>query len=127
MTIHQQKDEIIKLFDTLGYMNSVLYIDDEPQNLISFKAIFRRDFKIFTATNEKEALDILAKNKVDSIISDYRLPQTNGIQIINKIKETYPKIKAAIITAYSNEVKTNQYQILNKPFEIKEINNYLCA
>ena len=43
---------------------SILYIDDETNNLVAFKANFRRDFKIFTTESVEEALSILKKNDI---------------------------------------------------------------
>ena len=42
---------------------AVLYVDDEEQNLVSFRATFRRDYTIYTAISGKEGLEIMAKFK----------------------------------------------------------------
>jgi response regulator RpfG family c-di-GMP phosphodiesterase len=48
----------------------VLYVDDEENNLVAFKAAFRREFEIFTAIGGKEALEIVLKEVPEVIITD---------------------------------------------------------
>ena len=50
----------------------VLYVDDEEQNLISFRANFRKQYDVFTAISADEALDLLSKNVIPIIISDQK-------------------------------------------------------
>ena len=69
-------------------MITVLYIDDEPHNLISFRASFRRDFNIFTAESAEEGKKILDSNKqISVILSDQRMPKTTGIEFFESILE----------------------------------------
>lgn len=64
----------------------ILYLDDEQENLNSFKAAFRRDFKIYTAINAEEAEKILEKHGRDISItlSDQRMPKVNGIEFLKE-------------------------------------------
>ena len=61
-------------------MINVLYIDDEPHNLTSFKASFRRDFNVFTAESAEEGRKILESNNINVILSDQRMPKMTGIE-----------------------------------------------
>ena len=121
-----QLDNLISFLD-MNYNKNVLYIDDEQHNLTSFKSNLRLKYKIHTATNEKEAFDILAKNNIDEVFSDYKMPKTNGVQIITKIKEMYPRIKAALVSAYTEDITTNKYPVFDKPLDFNKINSYLCG
>jgi response regulator RpfG family c-di-GMP phosphodiesterase len=51
---------------------NVLYLDDEINNLVSFKASFRQQFQIYTANNVVEALQVLSSSDIHVIISDQR-------------------------------------------------------
>ncbi|MCW3114406.1 MAG: hybrid sensor histidine kinase/response regulator, partial [Segetibacter sp.] len=62
---------------------SVLYIDDEEDNLSAFKAGFRRQYVIFTATSSAKALSILNEQKVHVIIADQRMPQSTGVEFFD--------------------------------------------
>lgn len=80
----------------------VLYIDDEVNNLHAFKASFRRDFDILLADSSYEALNILAKEKVEIIISDQKMPKRTGVEFFEIIQEKYQKPIRILLTGYSD-------------------------
>lgn len=79
---------------------SVLYIDDEVENLQAFDAAFRRYYKIFTAKNPQEALNILNSNNIQVILSDQRMPQMTGVQFLEAVTPIKPDALRMIVTAY---------------------------
>lgn len=81
---------------------SILYVDDEEQNLISFKATFRRFYKIFTAKSGKEGIDILRNNDIQLIITDQRMPEMTGVEFLEKILPEYPDAIRMILTGFSD-------------------------
>ncbi|NNV55836.1 response regulator [Limnovirga soli] len=112
-------------------MITVLYIDDEPQNLISFKASFRRDFTIFTAESAEDARKILDENKeITIILSDQRMPNITGIEFFESILELYPDPIRILITGYTDisavvdAINRGQvYKYLTKPWNEDDIKN----
>ena len=80
----------------------VLYVDDEEQNLISFRANFRKQYDVFTAISADEALDLLSKNLIPIIISDQRMPHTSGVEFLEKTVTLYPDCIRLLITAQSD-------------------------
>lgn len=81
----------------------VLYIDDELNNLIGFKASFRLDYKIFTASNTSEALQHLSKNPdIRVIFCDQRMPDKTGVQFFKEIKNTYQHPIRILLTGYTD-------------------------
>jgi len=80
----------------------VLYIDDEVNNLHAFKASFRRDFTILLANSSYEALNILAKEQVEIIISDQKMPKRTGVEFFEIIVEKYQKPIRILLTGYSD-------------------------
>jgi class 3 adenylate cyclase/CheY-like chemotaxis protein len=80
----------------------ILYVDDEQQNLISFKATFRREYKIFTAINGREGIEILRNNNINLIISDQRMPEMTGVQFFEKIIPEFPDSIRMILTGFSD-------------------------
>lgn len=105
----------------------ILYLDDEQENLNSFKAAFRRDFKIYTAINAEEAEKILDKevSTISIILSDQRMPKVTGIEFFEKIKEKYPEMIRILVTGYSdiNVVidainKSQVYKYIQKPWDV---------
>jgi len=80
----------------------ILYVDDEAQNLVSFKATFRRDYKVLTATSGAEGIEIVRKNNVHLIISDQRMPEMTGVQFLEKMRAEYPDAIRMILTGFSD-------------------------
>lgn len=107
----------------------VLYVDDEPNNLYSFKANFRRDFKIFLAESGAEALEVLEKEKeIEIILTDQRMPQMTGIEFLVQAKEKFPDPMRLLITGYAdiNAVvdainKGQVFYYLTKPWNEDEV------
>lgn len=81
---------------------SILYVDDEENNLNSFYAHFRKQYEVYTAVSADEAYKILDKNQIHLIISDQRMPHTTGIEFLEKTIEKYPDSMRLLITAYSD-------------------------
>ena len=80
----------------------VLYVDDEVNNLTSFKAAFRRDFKIITAENAVEGRKILDAQTVNIIITDQRMPGMTGVEFLESIRHIYPDPIRILLTGYSD-------------------------
>ena len=83
---------------------SVLFIDDEVQNLVSFKAAFRRIYdEVFTAETAAQGLKILQKNpSIKVILSDQRMPEMTGTEFFASILNDYPEVIRILITGYSD-------------------------
>jgi len=81
--------------------NKVLIIDDEPElrNLIK-RLLELEGFSILTAGNSAEALEILNKNEIDIVVSDVRLPDKSGLELLPIIKKQFPSMEIIILTAY---------------------------
>jgi signal transduction histidine kinase len=80
----------------------ILYVDDEENNLNSFRAYFRKEYEVYTATNAKDAFLLLEKNPIAIIISDQRMPVISGIEFLKKTIEKYPDSMRVLITAYAD-------------------------
>lgn len=68
----------------------VLYIDDERYNLITFKAVFREYFNILTASTISETRELAATRVPDVIISDYKMPEMNGLELLRELHKKHP-------------------------------------
>jgi len=80
----------------------ILYVDDEQHNLTSFVATFRRDYPIHTATNGNDALEIMRNNDVKLVITDQRMPEMTGIQLLEKLSPEFPDSIRMILTGFSD-------------------------
>lgn len=80
----------------------VLYVDDEVNNLTSFKACFRKFYTIFTTTSTEEALAILNKNKIHCVIADQRMPGMTGVEFLESVVKAHPETVRMLLTGYSD-------------------------
>ncbi|MFT4678212.1 MAG: two-component system sensor histidine kinase/response regulator [Flavobacteriales bacterium] len=80
----------------------ILYLDDEEHNLTSFKAAFRRDYKIFTTTTAQEAVQILSENDIQIVISDQKMPNISGVEFFELIIPDFPDPIRMLLTGYAD-------------------------
>ncbi len=80
----------------------VLYLDDEENNLISFKAAFRRDFEVFTTMSANEAVQILSDNEIHVAISDQKMPNISGVEFFELIVPDFPEPTRMLLTGYAD-------------------------
>ncbi|MEO1449791.1 MAG: adenylate/guanylate cyclase domain-containing protein [Bacteroidota bacterium] len=81
---------------------SILYVDDEQQNLISFKATFRREYTIHTALGGQEGIELLRKHDIQLIITDQRMPGMTGVQFLEKTLVEFPDTIRMVLTGFSD-------------------------
>ena len=107
---------------------SILYIDDEENNLISFKSTFRRDYHIHVASSGQEALEIMETNNIQLVITDQRMPDMSGIEFLEQIVPLYPDCMRMIMTGFSDLEaviqainKGNIYRYVSKPWNREDL------
>lgn len=81
---------------------SVLYVDDEEDNLLSFRATFRRDYEVFTANSSAQGLQVLNNNTVNVIIADQRMPQSTGVEFFDIVRTAHPDPIRILLTGYTD-------------------------
>ena len=106
----------------------ILYVDDEENNLISFRANFRKDYEVLTAISAHDAFIILEKEIVQIIISDQRMPNTTGVEFLEQTLKLYPDSIRLLITAHTDiEIfieAINRGQItkyIQKPWDLEKL------
>lgn len=108
---------------------NVLYIDDEPVNIMLFAVNLKNKFNIITGKSGLEGLDLLRQNPhINVVVSDMRMPGMNGIEFIKQAKQEFPENSYYIFSGFDktpeieNAINTkliNQY--FNKPINYREI------
>ena len=111
----------------------ILYLDDEINNLNTFKASFRRNYEIYTALTVTEAKLLLEEIPVEIIIADQRMPNTTGVELFNSIKEKYPDPIRILLTGYTDiedlidSINKGQiFRFIRKPWEDFELQNAIA-
>lgn len=106
----------------------ILYVDDEENNLISFKATFRMKYKVLTANSGSEALRMLDEHDIEIIITDQRMPSMTGVEFLEKVLITHPDTMRILLTGFTDMAavveainKGKIFHYLTKPWEEKEL------
>ncbi|HLJ35564.1 MAG TPA: response regulator transcription factor [Ktedonobacteraceae bacterium] len=109
-------------------MNSILVVDDKAPALLQLKrSLERNGYEVYTAGKGKEALELLDRQLVDLILLDLQLPDIDGLQVCQEVRELYPLLPIIIISVV-HEVESI-VQALNqgaddyvqKPFDMDEV------
>ena len=116
---------------------SVLYVDDEPINLMLFEAMFNREYNVNTFESPVDGLEYIKNNKeIDVVVSDMKMPKLNGVQFIREAIKISPTSIYFILTGFDiskeidealNEDIIKEY--FQKPFRkdelVKAINKHV--
>lgn len=108
----------------------VLIIDDEPdiRELLEL-TLGRMNLETRSAANLDEGRHLLGKFDFNLCLTDMRLPDGNGLDIVRHIQEHYPQIPVAVITAYGNmetavqALKAGAFDFVSKPVDINDLRN----
>lgn len=81
----------------------ILFVDDEPNVTEALKRSLRKEpYDIFTAESAVDALQILATNAIDVVVSDERMPGMSGSVFLSKVRETYPETVRIILSGQAS-------------------------
>lgn len=113
---------------------TVLYVDDLPMNLKLFEATFKKDYDIILTEKPKEALEILKEKEIQVLVSDQRMPEMTGTELLEIVAEKYPDIRRYLLTAFTdletvieavNKGRVHGY--IQKPMQPNEIRQSINA
>lgn len=108
---------------------TVLYVDDEALARKYFASAIESEYTVLTSLSVKGALDVLAATRgaVDIIVTDYRMPGQNGVELLRRVHEEYPHIVSILLTAYADKEvlldtinRGEVFRILEKPMQREE-------
>ncbi len=107
-------------------MSKIVAVDDEKMVTSAFKTLFKvegyTDVNLFNSP--QETLDFLTDNKPDLIISDFIMPEMNGLEFLREAKKLYPEVSMILLTGYAdkeNAIKAinevGLYKYIEKPWD----------
>jgi two-component system sensor histidine kinase/response regulator len=107
----------------------ILYVDDEKNNLIGFKASFRIDYIIYVADNTTDALNFLDKHPdIRIVFCDQRMPDKTGVQFFEDIRTSHPNPIRILLTGYTDIEAVieainlgNVFRYIKKPWQEEDI------
>jgi CheY-like chemotaxis protein len=111
---------------------SVLVAEDDKLIRTIFAEIVKAEgFAVVETENGQSALDLVASQKIDMIISDMKMPVMNGFDLLVAVKKTYPEIPVTVITGFNSEyleadaLAAGADAYITKPFKVTDISETL--
>lgn len=109
-------------------MEKILIIDDEKSILDLLSVVFKKEgYRVKATLSAKKALELLSKEEFGLILTDIKLPEMSGFEILKQVKESKPDIAVVMITAYGNvkqaveALKAGAFDYVVKPFDVDEL------
>jgi DNA-binding NtrC family response regulator len=107
---------------------SILVVEDDDVALDLLAEILRRHhFQVWTASSVASALEFLEKRPVDLVLSDIRMPERGGMDLLKQIRENQSRIPVVLLSAFGDEhlwveaLSAGAVDLIPKPFKKQEI------
>ena len=108
--------------------NKILVVDDDVNTLeIIRRNLESKNYEVITATNVNSAINILEEVSVDLVITDLKMPEISGLDLVKHVKDNYKNIEIIMVTGYATiegavqAVKSGAEGYLAKPFTDNEL------
>lgn len=112
----------------------VLVVDDEPDLRTLYElTLLREGYQVASAACLKEALDLLAKNKYHTVITDMRLPDGMGLELLRWLADAQRSEHCIVMTAYGSaenaveSLKAGAFDYLTKPVDLKQFRSVVAS
>jgi len=113
---------------TGGGKARILFVDDEERIVTALRSIFRVNYHVFTATNGPEALEFVRKFQPHVVVSDQRMPEMTGVELLRRVKGMAPNTVRMLLTGYSDlaaivgSINDGEvFRFISKPWDNQEI------
>ena len=107
---------------------TILLVDDEPRITSALKTVFRRDYEVLVANSGRDALSIMEQHTIDVLVSDQRMPEMTGSQLLATVRRTHPQTMRILLTGFMDRQAIvdsindgEVYRFINKPWDNIEI------
>jgi DNA-binding NtrC family response regulator len=112
----------------MNTQQKILIIDDEAIALQNLMHVLKKEgYSILGTQNSTEALELLARERFDLVLTDLKMEKVDGMQILTRTKELYPDSEVIMITGYATletaieAMKRGAYHYIAKPFKLEEV------
>jgi DNA-binding NtrC family response regulator len=107
---------------------TVLFVDDEENIVTTLKALCKNRFTVYTATSGARALEIIKSNAIHVIVSDQRMPEMQGIELLREVRQLSPHTMRIMLTGYADlaaiigSINDGEiYRYIYKPWSNKDV------
>src|SRR5438874_6176299 len=108
--------------------HTILVVDDEPDVVQSVKDLLRLDYNVLGTTHAEEAVKMMQEREVDVVMTDQRMPDMTGVELLSQIKGPYPEATRLLFTGYADIRAVieainqgNVYRYITKPWDPDEL------
>ena len=109
-------------------MDKILVLDDERSLCELLKVVFQKEgYEVLTTPSAKKAIEIAQGDDIDVVVSDIKLPEMNGLEVLKRLRKIKPELPVLMITAYGTikeaveALKMGAYDYIIKPFDVEEL------
>lgn len=113
-------------------MNKILIVDDELNMRLVLAAMLKKEgYEVASASDGREALQILKSGKIAAVVTDLKMPNIDGMELLNCISEQHPEVPVIMITAHGTvataveALKKGALDYITKPFDLDELKNVI--
>ncbi|MBI1882914.1 MAG: response regulator [Chlamydiae bacterium] len=105
----------------------VLIVDDERGPRESLKVILSGEYELLLASDGRQALELVKNHPVDVVVSDLKMPELTGIDVLEGVKAWDPTIEVILLTAYGSHenvdaaIERGVFEFLSKPYDIHRV------
>lgn len=114
------------------YMDPVLIVDDEKDNLEAIRRLLRNQYEVTICSSPVEALKLIVKTEYHVIVSDQRMPEMSGVELLEKVKTVCPNTTRILLTGYTDIESVisainrgNIYRYVAKPWDPEDLRQTL--
>ena len=112
----------------------ILFVDDEPRILVALKALFRSSYEVCTANSGADAVALLKEKDFDVIVSDQRMPEMTGVEVLRSARELRPRAIRVLLTGDSDlsailgAINDGEiFRFINKPWSNNDLRETIAA
>src|SRR5438876_9853498 len=110
----------------------ILVVDDEPEILYSLRGLLRREFEVHSAESAREAMEILKARPVHVVMTDQRMPEMTGVELLRQVQGEWPDAIRMVFTGYA-DIKAvidainhgRIFRYITKPWDPDELRSVL--
>jgi DNA-binding NtrC family response regulator len=107
---------------------SILIVDDEDAQRNILKGYLeKKGYKIFSASSGTAGINVVQNNLIDIVLSDFKMPDKTGLEVLDEVKKINPEISFVILTAYGTiedavkAMRLGAFDYISKPVDLDEL------
>ncbi|MFO7868181.1 MAG: response regulator [Bacteroidales bacterium] len=95
-------------------VKKILYVDDESINLDLFRINYDQEYEIFTTEFPREGLQIIQKENISVVVTDFKMPDINGLEFVELIKKLNPNVMCIVLSGFLESTISKDSELVFK-------------